>query len=122
VPSSSAPQTTSATPATPGTTATSPTTTATPSAASAPTSEFPAAKTSWEQGSKADAADQGQYWQAAEKDLIASDNASYASAIADLKQLVALPDAMETPAQQAESHSDVAALDEFFGTPGLYED
>lgn len=37
-----------------------------------------------------------------------------------LKQLIALPSANQTPAQNAAYHPYINALTSFFGTPGLY--
>jgi hypothetical protein len=45
----------------------------------------------------------------------------YAGAISALQNLVSLPDAMDTPAQDAEFATDFATLNTFFNTPGLYE-
>ena len=42
------------------------------------------------------------------------------AAIAHLKELVTLPDAQQTPAQNAAYHADINALNTFFNTPGLY--
>lgn len=52
-------------------------------------------------------------------DLRASGRPSYDTAINDLTYLGHLPETNVTPAQQAQAHSDVQALDKFFGTPGL---
>jgi len=89
-------------------------------------SDFAAAKEQWQEGATVDAADQGLNWSRAATDLTnavaasATGTVGYATAAAELKQLASLPDAMQTPAQMAESISDVAALNTFFGTPGLY--
>jgi hypothetical protein len=52
-------------------------------------------------------------------DLRASGHSSYDTVINDLTYLAHLPVTNDTPAQQAKAHSDVQALDSFFGTPGL---
>jgi hypothetical protein len=44
----------------------------------------------------------------------------YSTAIAELQNLTTLPDAMDTPAQDAEGSADDTALDTFFDTPNLY--
>ena|ERR1700728_3794345 len=44
----------------------------------------------------------------------------YAAAIAELQRLTQLPDAMLTPAQDAQATTDEIALDTFFNTPNLY--
>jgi hypothetical protein len=44
----------------------------------------------------------------------------YAAAISELQSLTQLPDAMLTPAQDAEETMDQTALDTFFNTPNLY--
>lgn len=44
----------------------------------------------------------------------------YLAAAQEVTQLSSLPDAMMNPTQQAEYDADTAALDSFFGTPGLY--
>jgi hypothetical protein len=44
----------------------------------------------------------------------------YQAAIGYLQNLIQLPDAMVTPQESAEATTDDAALDKFFGTPGLY--
>ncbi|QNK82510.1 hypothetical protein [Nakamurella sp. PAMC28650] len=48
------------------------------------------------------------------------DGAEYASEISTLRQLISLPDADQTPTQNAHYRHDIAALDDFFGTAGLY--
>ena len=57
--------------------------------------------------------------QQAADDLSASGYSGYGTAIAQLTYLAHLPATNDTPAQQANAHSDVRALDGFFGTPGL---
>jgi hypothetical protein len=45
---------------------------------------------------------------------------SFSTQAAQLKQLIALPDANQTPVQNVAYHHDLNALYSFFGTPGLY--
>ncbi|HEY4463074.1 MAG TPA: hypothetical protein VGN41_10470 [Streptosporangiaceae bacterium] len=52
-------------------------------------------------------------------DLRASSRPGYRPAINDLTYLAQLPLTNDTPAQQAQAHADLQALDSFFGTPGL---
>lgn len=117
--------TTSSTAATTSTTSPTTTTTTAPEATTTTTAASPspaaiaAAKAQWNQGACAASAVQGQYWQAAATDL-QSDSPSSTTAIADLKQLITLPDMGLTTTQSNEFQSDVQYLDGFFGTPGLY--
>jgi hypothetical protein len=80
---------------------------------------FAGAQAAWITGAKAVSANQGIYWTQAENDLKAA-GAAFATQIAQLKQLISLPDANQTPTQNAEYHHDISALNTFFGTPGLY--
>ncbi|MEO8889835.1 MAG: DUF4232 domain-containing protein [Jatrophihabitantaceae bacterium] len=80
---------------------------------------FTEAQVAWKVGASASSARQGQYWNDAAIDL-RSDGVTWASEIAQLRQLIALPDADQTSAQNATYRHDIAALDAFFGTPGLY--
>ena len=48
------------------------------------------------------------------------DPTGYAGAVTMLNQLISLPDAQQTPAQNAEFHADINSLNAFFKTPGLY--
>jgi hypothetical protein len=101
------------------TTTTSATTTTTTT--TGPSAAFTAAKAQWNQGSCAASAVQGQYWQTAATDLQTSESQpATATAIADLKQLITLPDMGLTSTQSNEFQSDVQYLDGFFDTPGLY--
>jgi hypothetical protein len=61
----------------------------------------------------------GMYLQQAADDLRAADNPGYSTATNQLTYLEHLPATNDTPTQQANAHSDVKALDSFFGTPGL---
>jgi hypothetical protein len=107
------------------TTVTAPATATTTTATSLP-SGFTAAKQQWLEGATVDDADVGLYWRMAATDLnaaIAADptgTSGYATAVQELTQMASLPDAMLTPAQQTEERNDTAALNAFFGTPGLY--
>jgi len=84
------------------------------------------ARTQWTQGASAISAQEGLYWSKAASDLQAGENtdsgdtSGYPKAIDELKNLAALPDAQQTPAQNAQYHTDIDDLNAFFGTPGLY--
>jgi hypothetical protein len=80
---------------------------------------FAAASADWQYGATVSSADQGSYWTSAEQAL-AADGSEYAAEVAELQNLISLPDANQTPAQNAAYHHDIAALDTFFATPGLY--
>jgi hypothetical protein len=89
------------------------------------TAKYDAARVQWQAGATAISAMQGKYWTQAAADLTAgettdSNPTGYAAAVTALKQLVSLPDAMQTPQQNAEFHADINALNTFFHTPGLY--
>lgn len=60
-----------------------------------------------------------EYLQQAADDLRASGYSGYGTAIAQLTYLAQLPPTNDTATQRANAHSDVQALDTFFGTPGL---
>lgn len=87
---------------------------------------FAEAKGLWQAGAPAISANQGAYWSEAGNVLDnavssgASGTSGYSTAGQELAQLASLPDAMQTSAQNAEYHSDITALNSFFGTPGLY--
>jgi hypothetical protein len=74
-----------------------------------------------------DSADQGTYWNAAIADLKAGEKTDkgdvsfYPHVIADLQNLISLPDANQTPAQSSAFKGDVMTLNGFFMTPGLYQ-
>lgn len=84
------------------------------------------AKAQWKQGAGAVSAQQGAYWLKAASDLQAGedtddrDTSGYPQAINELTDLASLPDAQQTPAQNAQYHQDIDDLNAFFGTPGLY--
>jgi hypothetical protein len=130
VPTSPAATATSGTTTAPATTpATQPSTPATPPSTPAgqPTGkQYALARTQWQQGATAISADQGKYWLTAAADLTAGEvtdggnTSGYLAAITALGELAALPDAQQTPAQNAAFHADIAALNTFFNTPGLY--
>lgn len=82
-------------------------------------SAFANAQVQWIAGSKAPDYLMGAYWTKAENDLKSAGGA-FATQVAQLKQLISLPDAMRTSAQNATWIHDVSALQTFFGTPGLY--
>ena len=80
---------------------------------------FANAQVEWIAGSKALDYQMGNYWTQAENDLKAAGGA-FTTQIAQLKQLISLPDAQRSPAQNATWTHDISALNAFFGTPGLY--
>lgn len=101
------------------------TATVTQSAKANSTAGFDAALAQWKAGALAISAEQGKNWTDAATDLTQgestdSDTTGYAKAITALKQLVTLPDAQQTPTQNAAYHADINALNAFFDTPGLY--
>jgi hypothetical protein len=87
---------------------------------------FFAAKLAWQQGASVDSADQGRYLERAASDLAeavvtGSTNAlRYRAGERELRQLAALPDADQTPAQNATFRRDATALNMLFGTGHLY--
>lgn len=80
---------------------------------------FANAQSAWKKGASASSAAEGSYWSKAATALKA-DGSEYGTAIAQLHQLIALPDADQTAAQNKTYHHDIAALNSLFGTPGLY--
>jgi hypothetical protein len=80
--------------------------------------DFALAQEQWLLGADVASFRQGVYWARAKQDLAASH--SYPEAVAQLAQLISLPDANQTPQQNTEYRHDVGALDSLFGTPGLY--
>jgi hypothetical protein len=80
---------------------------------------FANALAAWKSAAAANAATMGMYLQQAADDLRAAGDPGYGKAIDELTYLEHLPATNDTPAQQANAHSDVQALDSFFGTPGL---
>jgi len=75
---------------------------------------FAAAQAQWIAGSNSPDYRMGLYWIRAKRHLRAT--GSYAPQIAQLSQLISLPDAMRTHAQTVEWLHDVRALNRFFGT------
>jgi hypothetical protein len=102
------------------------TVTVTKTATAAPSKAgFDSALGEWKKGATAISADQGINWGNAATDLTNgkvtdTDTTGYTTAIAHLKELISLPDAQQTPAQNTAYHNDINALNTFFGTPGLY--
>jgi hypothetical protein len=89
------------------------------------TAAYDAAKVQWQMGATAISAQQGKYWDQAAADLTAGESSDtnttgYADAVTQLKELITLPDAQQTPAQNIKYHADIDALNVFFKTPGLY--
>jgi hypothetical protein len=84
------------------------------------------ARKQWQQGANAISAQMGLYWDNAATDLTTGltsdtgDTSGYKAAIKELKELISLPDAQQTPQQNAAFHADINALNTFFHTPGLY--
>jgi hypothetical protein len=87
-----------------------------PTTGSAGEHAFVAAQTEWLAGASTTSADQPANWHAAAHDL----RNSWTTAAHQLRRLAGLPDAMQTPAQQAEALHDTRQLNRFFVTPGLY--
>jgi hypothetical protein len=105
--------------------AAAPATTTPPAPAAPVTNSYDAARVEWQGGAAASSADQGRFWSNAVADLTRgettdTDQTGYAAAITMLNELISLPDAQQTPAQNAAYHSDLTALNGFFKTPGLY--
>jgi hypothetical protein len=89
------------------------------------TASYDAARVQWVAGATAISAQQGNNWSQAANDLTAGETTDtnptgYANAVTELKELISLPDANQTPAQNAQYHADINALNTFFNTPGLY--
>lgn len=80
---------------------------------------FAAAQLQWIRGASAISANQGRFWNRA-KNALASQGFEYSTYVTELQQLIALPDANQTPAQNHRYHHDINDLNTFFGTPGLY--
>jgi hypothetical protein len=90
------------------------------------TAEYAEALLLWKDGASAISAVQGAYELEA-GDLLenaeeagVSGTSGFLTAAAELGQLSSLPDAMLNSVQQSEFDTDVAGLDSFFSTPGLY--
>jgi hypothetical protein len=89
------------------------------------TASYNAAQKDWKAGATAISAEQGKYWQEAADALTKGETTDthptgYAAAVTMLKELITLPDAQQTPAQNARYHADINGLNAFFKTPGLY--
>jgi hypothetical protein len=80
---------------------------------------FAAAQLQWIRGSSAISANQGLFWHRAKVDL-AAEGSEYSYYMHQLQQLIALPDANQTPAQNHQYHHLLNSLNSFFATPGLY--
>ena len=80
---------------------------------------FAAALAIWKQTPLVAAVSAGGYLLRAAADRRAADAAGYAAAIRELTDLASIPETGDTAAQMAQAQADVAALDRFFGTPGL---
>jgi hypothetical protein len=99
----------------------------TPTKTKSSTNGYAAAKAQWQKGATAISAKQGSYWAKAAADLKGGqptdpgDTSGYPAAIKDLQNLITLPDAQQTPAQNAQYHADIKSLNGFFQTPGLYQ-
>jgi hypothetical protein len=125
--SSGGPSATASTPpVTPTASATAPPPTVAATTPPAPiTKSYDAARVQWQDGATAISAEQGKFWSQAVADLTLgettdSDPTGYVGAVTMLNQLIALPDAQQTPAQNAQFHADINGLNAFFKTPGLY--
>jgi len=88
----------------------------------APLSGVALARHDWFLGARASAAQEGVYWVRAATALTvtAANTQADRRAAAELRQLARLPDAQETPAQQAQSGADATELNAFFVSNGLY--
>ncbi len=114
-------------PSTPAPTTSTPTpTTSTPPATTAqPPPGFTAAKAEWQQSATTYSYERPIYWSAAAADLTAAVNSGasgtegFASAVAELQQLLSLPGNMLNPSQAEQFQADTGALNAFFGTSGL---
>lgn len=86
---------------------------------------FAAAQVWWIRGAASDSANQGLYWSRARAALATTGSGStgslFSREITELTQLIALPDADQTPTQNARYRHHVADLDAFFATPHLYQ-
>ncbi len=80
---------------------------------------FAQAQQQWIRGSSADSANEGLFWHRAKVDL-AAEGSEYSYYTHQLQQLIALPDANQTPAQNHQYHHLLNSLNSFFATPGLY--
>lgn len=83
-----------------------------------PYPNFGPAQQDWIAGSKVIAADTNRYLVQAERWLKTA--TVYPTHVAQLAQLIALAITGLTPAQIKTARPDIAALNQFFGTPGLY--
>jgi hypothetical protein len=82
---------------------------------------FAQAQLAWQKGAHVASVDHGWFWATAAASLVLDgDNCSIQ--IHQLLQLLGLPDAMQTPAQNGTYRADVAALNAFFGTRKFFTD
>jgi hypothetical protein len=85
------------------------------------------AKQQWVKGASAPSYEQITFFRQAASDLTGvlsaggGDPTTYPQAIDDLYTLSTLPETDATPQQQQEAKTDIAALNTFFGTTGLYD-
>jgi hypothetical protein len=88
---------------------------------------FSAAKRQWVLGSNALSYETSKFLRGAASDLsgalanAGTHVATYRKAISELRQLASLPETSESARQQSEARRDLAALNSFFGTKGLYQ-
>jgi hypothetical protein len=100
--------------------------TSSPSTSSATSAAAASAKQQWVEGATAISADLNRYLLRAASDLSGAVSAGDVNAsgnqvaVQELRQLASIPETSDTPEQLAEAHSDIQALNSFFGTPGLY--
>lgn len=80
---------------------------------------FAKAQATWKQSATAAAADVDRYLLQAASELKAAGGGGSSAAVKELTNLASIPETGTTPAQQAQARADVAALDRYFGTPGL---
>jgi hypothetical protein len=83
-----------------------------------PGAAFAKAKAAWKQSAAVSAANASRYLLAAADDLEAA-GPSGSAAVRQLRDLASIPETSTTAEQRARAMADVAALDRFFGTPGL---
>lgn len=89
--------------------------------------EVDAAKRQWIAGSKAFSYETSTHLRGAAADLLrvldygVSDRLALHEAIVHLRQLAALPETSDTPAQIETAHRDLVSLNRFFDTKRLYE-
>ncbi len=124
-PTTTLPTAPSSTPS-PTTSTPTPTTSTPPATTAQPPPGFTAAKSEWQQSGSTYSYERPIYWSAAAADLTSAANSGasgtegFATAVAELQQLLSLPGNMLNPSQAAQFEADTGALNTFFGTSGLF--